>query len=75
MKKKEIDAIINTFRTADQMGDDYKKAWYHFGETMAKAMRGRICTPERMATLYPIFAEIADEVDEADAIELQFTVN
>jgi hypothetical protein len=30
---------------------------------MRKAVEGRICTPERMARLYPIFREINVEMD------------
>ena len=36
----------------------------HFADEMYKAIEGRICTPERMALLYPIFREINIEQDE-----------
>jgi hypothetical protein len=37
----------------------------HFADEMFKAVNhGRICTPERMAGLYPIFREINVEMDE-----------
>ena len=39
----------------------------HFMDEMDKAQEGRICTPERMAALYPIFREINDEQDEIEA--------
>jgi len=34
---------------------------------MNKAVNGRICTPERMVLLYPIFREINAEMDEINA--------
>jgi hypothetical protein len=44
------------------------KLYLHFCEEMRKAVdHGRICTPERMAVLYPIFREINREMDEIDA--------
>lgn len=38
-----------------------------FNKEMQKAVtKGRICTPGRMAILYPIFREINEETDEND---------
>lgn len=42
----------------------------HYSDEMFKAVNhGRICTPERMALLYPIFREINLETDEIKAEE------
>ena len=41
----------------------------HFAEEMRKAVEGRICTPERMIALYPIFREINIEQEEIHEIE------
>lgn len=54
------DAILNT-----EFGNPlYMQLAKHFSDEMYKALKGRICTPERMALLYPIFREINIEMDE-----------
>lgn len=45
----------------------YHQLAKHFAVEMDKARNGRICTPERMALLYPIFREINIEMDEINA--------
>ena len=52
------DAILNA------EGELYTTLYKHFADEMQKASKGRICTPERMAVLYPIFREINIEQDE-----------
>ena len=53
--------------------DNYKKLYGLFNSEMQKAVReGRICTPERMAVLYPIFREINDETDANIRDEQEF---
>lgn len=44
----------------------------NFSDEMYKAIKGRICTPERMATLYPIFREINEETEEIIRNEKEF---
>lgn len=46
--------------------------WQRFGKEMDRATRGRICTPERMNFLYPIFREINLEMDEIKRSERVF---
>ena len=48
-------------------GELYKTLLNHFVSEMDKARKGRICTPERMAALYPIFREINIEMNEINA--------
>ena len=57
------EAIIN----ADFGSPLYFQLVKHFSAEMDKASNGRICTPERMAKLYPIFREINLEMDEINA--------
>jgi hypothetical protein len=38
-----------------------------FTREMERARLGRICTPERMAKLYPIFREINEEMERIEA--------
>jgi hypothetical protein len=45
-------------------GELYTTLYKHFADEMNKAVKGRICTPERMALLYPIFREINIEMNE-----------
>lgn len=63
----DINEVIQVLTTAD--GEEYRQAWYHFSEVMQKAVRGCIATRERMILLYPIFRQIADEVDLTKATE------
>lgn len=45
----------------------------HFTDEMTKAANeGRICTPERMVKLYPIFREINIEMEEIKAENAEF---
>ena len=44
----------------------FHKLCGHFADEMYSAIKGRICTPERMAVLYPIFREINIEMDEIE---------
>lgn len=55
------EAILNA------KGELYKTLYLHFSEEMNKALKGRICTPERMAKLYPMFREINIETEEINA--------
>lgn len=63
-KKPTIEEVLDVFRNRDRDPDLYKQMWEHYSEIMHMAIReGRTATPERMIALYPIFREIADEVD------------
>lgn len=60
--------------TVDRDSPLYKELYALFNREMEKAVkRGRICTPERMALLYPIFREINAEQDEMSAELLNYT--
>lgn len=61
--KTFADAILN----AEFGSPLYHQLARHFADEMYKAIKGRICTPERMAVLYPIFREINIEMDEINA--------
>jgi hypothetical protein len=49
---------------AKNMTPLYTQLYKHFCDEMRKAVNGAICTPERMAKLYPIFREINIEAEE-----------
>src|SRR4051812_46398158 len=49
-------------------GPLHHKLYRHFCEEMRRAVdHGRICSPERMTILYPIFREINLETDDINA--------
>ena len=60
--KTFADSITN----ADFFSPLYAQLVKHFSDEMHKAVKGRICTPERMAKLYPIFREINAEMKEIE---------
>jgi hypothetical protein len=54
-------ALLNRRTTTDQV---YIALWYHYGETMHKAInKCALASPERMTLLYPLFRLYADESD------------
>jgi hypothetical protein len=66
MKDVHIADFATAFDTAKGDREMEMKLYYLFNEEMRKAIRGRICTRDRMAKLYPIFREINIETDEIE---------
>ena len=68
VKNELLKTDAETFAIAIQSADHgqlYRDLYKHFCDEMYKAVKdGRICTPERMAALYPVFREINVEQDE-----------
>lgn len=62
--KKDAKAFAVAITSAKHCDPLYLQLRQHFADEMNKAVKGRICTPERMAKLYPIFREINLETDE-----------
>lgn len=60
-------AFVSAITSAEFCDPLYMQLVSHFADEMRKAIKGRICTPERMALLYPIFREINQETDETEA--------
>lgn len=66
-EKPEAEVFAEMITTVEFGSELYLKLASHFSDEMRKAVnQGRICTPERMALLYPIFREINIEMDEID---------
>jgi hypothetical protein len=63
-----VDEVLEMFRNRENE-EQYKLAYFHFSDVMSKAIKGCICTPERMAFLYPLFREIAEEKRESELLE------
>lgn len=66
-EKPEAEVFAEMIKTVEFGSELYLKLSFHFSDEMRKAVnQGRICTPDRMARLYPIFREINIEMDEID---------
>ena len=62
--KAEPVVFSQTILSADPRSPLYTELWSLFSDEMRRAVKyGRICTPERMSVLYPIFREINIEQD------------
>ena len=64
--EKEAEAFAAAITSLEAGSPLYSKLYLHFSEEMRKAVdHGCICTPERMAKLYPIFREINMEQEDS----------
>lgn len=67
--EKDCRIFVDAVKNIDRPSALSMTLYRHFAEEMRKAVdNGCICTPERMASLYPIFREINIEQEETARI-------
>ncbi len=54
---------------ADYSHPDRAVAYKHYCDTLHRAMNGVVWTPERVRRLYPVLAEICEDIDEVEREE------
>ena len=68
---KESEVFVKSILDPNCSNALHHELYQHFSSELHKAVKGRICTPERMALLYPIFREINIEQDEIERYHRQ----